>query len=107
MTAVHAAGLGRLNVISTVGQPLQAEVELIDVNPEDAKSIKAKVGSKEAYNAAGLKNGNLDDVNIEVKQKTNGTHYLSISSNKPVNESFLNLLIEAESSSGKKINTRL
>lgn len=103
MTAVHAAGLGRLNVISTVGQPLQAEVELIDVNPEDAKSIKAKVGSKEAYNAAGLKNGNLDDVNIEVKQKTNGTHYLSISSNKPVNESFLNLLIEAESSSGKKL----
>lgn len=102
MSGTHAAGLGRLNVISTVGQPLQAEVELLDVNPEDAKSIKAKVGSKEAYNAAGLKGNGLDDVNIEVKQKSNGTHYLSISSNKPMNESFLNLLVEAEGANGSK-----
>lgn len=102
MSGTHAAGLGRLNVISTVGQPLQAEVELLDVNPEDAKSIKAKIGSKEAYNAAGLKGNGLDDVNIEVKQKNNGSHYLSISSNKPMNESFLNLLVEAEGANGAK-----
>ena len=47
-----AAGLGRLNVQSYLGQPLNGEIELVSVAKNE--TITARLGSPEAYTQAGL-----------------------------------------------------
>ncbi|MEY4729759.1 MAG: hypothetical protein RL020_917, partial [Pseudomonadota bacterium] len=39
---VHAAGLGKLNVLSSLGQPLQAEVDLVSLQKGELESLVAR-----------------------------------------------------------------
>ena len=48
----HAAGLGRLAVLSTLGQPLIAEIELVSV--QKGETVAARVASPETYQQANL-----------------------------------------------------
>src|SRR5262249_40541677 len=48
-----AAGLGRLNVLSNLGQPLVAEIEL-SASKEELGSLSARFASPDAYQAANL-----------------------------------------------------
>ncbi|HEY2254316.1 MAG TPA: hypothetical protein VGI11_01650, partial [Variovorax sp.] len=49
-----AVALGRLNVLSALGEPLRAEIELTDITPADADSLRVSIASSEAFNAAGV-----------------------------------------------------
>lgn len=49
----NAAGLGRLSVLSALGQPLRAEVEL-SANKEELSSLSAKLASPEVFKQAGI-----------------------------------------------------
>ena len=41
--AAHAAGLGKLTVLSALGQPLRAEIELTAVSAQEAGALVAKL----------------------------------------------------------------
>jgi pilus assembly protein FimV len=43
--AAMAAGLGKLTVLSTLGQPLRAEVEVVSIQRGEAESLAAKLAS--------------------------------------------------------------
>ena len=43
----YATGLGKLTVLSSLGQPLKAEIELTAVNKEDVASLVPKISSLE------------------------------------------------------------
>ncbi|MDE1927096.1 MAG: hypothetical protein KGI36_07905, partial [Burkholderiales bacterium] len=47
----HAAalGLGRLNVQSALGETLRAEIDVTDITPEEAASLKLRVAGADAY----------------------------------------------------------
>jgi pilus assembly protein FimV len=47
-----AAGLGRLAVLSALGQPLNAEIELLSV--QKGESVAAKLASPDTYQQANL-----------------------------------------------------
>jgi pilus assembly protein FimV len=99
--AAHAAGLGRLNVLSSLGQPLRAEIELISVQPGDVATLIVRVAPPEAYRQANVPY-NLGDaaVRVSVQQRADGQPYISVTSLRPVNEPFMNLLIEMSWSAG-------
>jgi len=49
-----ALSLGRIVVQSALGEPLRAEIDVPDINAEEAASLKATVALPETFQAAGL-----------------------------------------------------
>jgi pilus assembly protein FimV len=49
----NAAGLGRITVLSGLGQPLRAEVD-ISATPEELQNMTARLASAEAFRQAGI-----------------------------------------------------
>ena len=54
-----AAGLGKLTVISGLGEPLNAEIELLSTTPEELSSLTAAIAPEEAYAVQGLERTGL------------------------------------------------
>ena len=50
----HAAGLGRLTVQSSLGQPLRAEIEIVSIQAGEESSLEARLASGNAYAQAGI-----------------------------------------------------
>lgn len=93
--AVHAAGLGRLTVQSSLGQPLIAEIELVAVRGDEASNLVVQLGSPEAYQKANLQyNSGVNGLKLSVDRRPNGQPYIKITGNRPINEPFVDLLIE-------------
>ncbi len=101
-TSADAAGLGRLTVQSALGQPLRAEVEVTALGREEAGSLSARLAPVEAFRQAGLEfNPALSNLRFAVDRRANGTAVVRITSSQPINEPFVDLLVELNWSSGK------
>ncbi len=100
--AVDAAGLGRLKVISALGQPLRAEIDLISVPKDEIDLITARIATSEAYKQASLeRQEGLSSVRFAVAKRANGDPYLVITSIQAFNEPFLDMLIQLDWPSGR------
>ncbi len=96
-----AAGLGRLTVKSALGQPLRAEVEVTSLTDDEASSLAAKLARPDAFRQAGLEfNPALTSLRFNVQRQGTGA-IVQITSSRPVNEPFVDLLVELTWSSGK------
>src|SRR5438067_2499851 len=99
----HAAGLGRLTVLSALGQPLTAEIEIVSLQPGEEDGLTARLAPPEAFEQAGIDiNAALNSVRISIEQRDKRP-YLRVSSSQPVNEPFLDLLIELQWPSGRLV----
>ena len=100
----HALALGRVNVLSALGEPLRAEIEVPDINAEEAASLSAKIASGDAFRAAGLEyNAALNSVQISLQRRPNGSAYLRLSSDRPINEPFVDIILEATWATGRVV----
>ena len=99
----HALALGRITVQSALGEPLRAEVDIADINPEEAASLKAGVASPETFKAAGLEYNAVlaSGLDVRLQRRPDGRAYLRLTSNRPVTEPFVDLIIEANWASGR------
>ena len=52
--AAQAAGLGRLTVLSPLGQPLHGEIEIVSLQPGEADGLSARLAPEEAFRQAGI-----------------------------------------------------
>jgi len=50
----HAAELGKLTVHSRLGEPLDAEIEIVSLKPGEDKSLAAQLASRQAFRQAGI-----------------------------------------------------
>lgn len=90
----YGAGLGKLTVLSSLGQPLLAEIELTSVSKEEAGSLSVKLASVEAFRQANIEfNPALFALRFAVEQR-GGRQIVRISSTQPVNEPFVDMLLE-------------
>ena len=93
--SADAAGLGRLTVQSALGQPLRAEVEVTALGREEAGSLSARLAPVEAFRQAGLEfNPALSNLRFAVDRRANGAAVVRITSSQPINEPFVDLLVE-------------
>ncbi len=100
----NAAGLGRLTVLSALGHPLNAEIELLSVAKDELATLNARLASPDAYRQSNLQyNQALPGVRLSVEKRSDGQPYLRITTNRPVNEPFIDLLIELTWSSGRLV----
>ncbi|MEK6663497.1 MAG: FimV/HubP family polar landmark protein [Pseudomonadota bacterium] len=99
---VDAAGLGKLKVISALGQPLRAEIDLISVPKDEIDLITARIATPDAYKQAKIeRQEGLTNVRFSVAKRPNGEPYLQITSIQAFNEPFLDLLIQLDWPSGR------
>jgi pilus assembly protein FimV len=97
-----SAGLGRLTVQSALGQPLRAEVEITSMSRDEAATINARLASPEAFRLAGLDyNAALANLRFAIDRRDNGTAVIRISSVQPINEPFIDMLVELSWASGR------
>ncbi|MFZ9562119.1 MAG: type IV pilus assembly protein FimV [Burkholderiales bacterium] len=96
-----AASLGRLAVLSAIGEPLRAEIEL-SLAAEDLESATPRFASPEAYAAAGLQyNAALNGARLAIQYRNNGRRVIALVSTRPVTEPSLPLLVELNVRGGR------
>jgi len=96
--SVSGAGLGRIAVKSGLGEPLSAEIELIESPSEEVASLAAHIGTAQDYASSGLSDAYIPSgVRVQVVRRVDNSRVLQVSSDRPVNEPFIELLIKAES----------
>jgi pilus assembly protein FimV len=102
-SAAHAAGLGKLTVLSALGQPLRAEIELTAVSSDEASGLVAKLASPEAFRTANIEfNPALLSLRFAVEQR-NGRQFIRVSSAQPLNEPFVDMLLELTWNNGRLV----
>lgn len=101
---VEAAGLGRLTVQSALGQPLRAEIELVAVQRDEIGSLSARLASAEAFRQARMERAEaLSGLRFEIDQRANGQPVLKITSAAPINDPYLDLLVELHWNNGRLV----
>jgi pilus assembly protein FimV len=99
----HAAGLGRLTVQSALGQPLRAEVAIVSLQAGEADALSARIASPEAFRLAGIEfNSTLLNIRVAV-ERSDGRPVLQLTSSQPINEPFIELLLELQWASGRLV----
>jgi len=100
--AADAAGLGRLTVQSALGQPLRAEVEVTSLGLDELGSLSARLASPEAFRQAGLEfNPALTALKFSIDRRPDRSAVVRITSAQPINEPFVDLMVELNWASGK------
>ncbi|WP_247538300.1 FimV family protein [Ralstonia pseudosolanacearum] len=92
---VHAAGFGALRVRSNLGQPLQAEIELINVTDEEGQHLAARLASPEAYQRAGLTyNPIVSTLRTSLVHQPDGSYLVRVRSVQPIGEPIVDILVD-------------
>ena len=101
-TTVYAAGLGKLILNSSLGQPLNAEIDIVTTHNDDVSSLKASIATREAFAQAGIHyEPSFSSFKISIESRTNGNPYIKLSSPQAINDPFLNILMELNWASGR------
>ncbi len=97
-----ALSLGRITVQSALGEPLRAEIDVPEINAEEASSLKAGIASAEAFAAAGLEyNPAMSSLQATLQRRADGRAYIRLSSDRAINDPFVDMIVEASWSSGR------
>ena len=100
--SAHALSLGPIVIQSALGEPLRAEIDILDINAEEAASLKTGIASAAAFRAAGLDyNVVLNSASVTVQRRANGRSFIRIASDRPVNDPFIDMILEASWSTGR------
>ncbi len=98
----QALALGRLTVQSALGEPLRAEIEIPDINQAEADSLRAVTAPASVFRAQGVEfNPLLSNVTVALSRRPDGRYVLRLSSSNPVNDPFIDFILEASWASGR------
>ncbi|HEY0826156.1 MAG TPA: fimbrial protein FimV, partial [Ramlibacter sp.] len=97
-----ALALGRVTVQSALGEPLRAEIDVPEITPEEVSSLRAAIAAPATFRNQGLEYSQaLTNVTITLQRRPNGSYFLHLASDRPVNEPFVDVILEANWSSGR------
>ncbi|MGQ0708236.1 MAG: FimV/HubP family polar landmark protein [Rhodoferax sp.] len=97
-----ALSLGRLTVQSALGEPLRAEIDILDITPEEASSLRTSVAPPDAFAAAGLEyNSALGALQTSLQRRSDGRNVIRLSGERSINEPFVDLILEVSWSTGR------
>ncbi len=100
-----ALGLGEITLNSSLNQPLDAEVSLIDIGELSADQIIVKLASQEDFDRAGLDRLFFySKMRFEVITSSGKSPHIKITSRETAVEPFLSFILEARWSSGRLLH---
>ncbi|WP_341708422.1 FimV/HubP family polar landmark protein [Halopseudomonas sp.] len=99
---VHALGVGDIHLNSALNQPLDAEIDLTQIRDLSGDEIRTMLASPDDFGRAGIdRTYFLTDLKFQPVVKPNGRSVIRVTSSRPVNEPFLNFLMEVRWPSGR------
>ena len=100
----QAVGLGRLNVQSALGEGMRAEIDITSLTPEEAATLQVRLAPPDAYRAAGVDyNAVLSGASATVARRADGRPYVRVTSDRAVQEPFIEVIVELTSASGRMV----
>lgn len=99
---VQALGLGGIKLNSALSEPLDAEIELVQVRELTEEEILPSLASNSDFSAAGVEKYHfLTEMKFDVVVNPNGRSYIKVTSRKPMKEPFVNFLVEVHWPEGR------
>src|SRR5436305_120874 len=100
-SAALALGLGDIRLLSPLNAPLDAEVDLVDVAPDEANTVQAQLASRETFARYGLDwPAYLAGVQVRTVRAPDGRQMLKLRSTEAIAEPFITLLVDVNWSRG-------
>ncbi|MGC3991603.1 MAG: FimV/HubP family polar landmark protein [Chthoniobacteraceae bacterium] len=98
----NALGLGEIKLNSALSEPLDAEIELVQVRELTGTEILPSLANSGDFESAGVERSQfLTDLKFEVTVNEKGKSFIRVRSTKPVKEPFLNFLVEVNWPAGR------
>lgn len=98
-----AVGMGSINVTSSLGQPLKADIDLVAVTKAEKASLVARLASPDTYKNAGVDYPFNNKFRFEMVNRADGEPYLKVTSDQPVNDPFVVMMVELNWSAGRLV----
>ncbi len=108
LTTTDAWGLslGSLNVRSALGENLQAEIAIPQATAAEINSLVAQIASAETFRAQGMDYSNAArSIQVQLQRNADGTASLRLSSTTPIQEPFVDLVLETQWSTGRLVRS--
>jgi pilus assembly protein FimV len=103
-SAAFALGLGDIRLLSPLNAPLDAEIELVDVTPEEMQTLKAQIASRETFTRYGLDwPVFLSTVQVKTTRGADGRQVIKLKSTDTITEPFITLLVEVNWARGRLV----
>lgn len=101
-SSTHAAGLGKLTVLSHLGEPLRAEIDVVAVEKGELETLNARLASPDAYIQSNLPYPSPAlGMKLAVDKRPSGAPYITVTSTQSVPEPFVDLLVELTWQNGR------
>ncbi len=105
-TDASALALGRITVQSALGEPLRAEIDLPQITPAEAETLKASTATPEVFRAQGMEySPTMNNLQVQLQRRADGSAVLRLSSDRPVNDPFVDLVLDASWGSGRLVRS--
>ncbi|AKJ28279.1 FimV/HubP family polar landmark protein [Caldimonas brevitalea] len=87
-----------------MGEGLRAEIDITSMTPEEEAQFRARIAAPDAYRAAGVDyNAVLPQTQVTLLRRTDGRPYLRITSDRVVQEPFVDVILELSWASGRLV----
>jgi len=95
-SAAFALGLGDIRLLSPLDQPLKAQIELLDATPEALQNLQVQLASQDTFARYGLNWPQfMSGVHVKAMRTADGREVVELSSDQPITDPVLTLLVEA------------
>ena len=101
-SAGFALSLGDIRLLSSLNSPLDAEIDLADVTPEEHQTLKAQIAPRDVFARNGLDYpAFLANVQVRTVKKPDGREVVKLTSSDPITEPFVTVLVEVDYARGR------
>ena len=103
-SAAFALGLGDIHLLSPLNAPLDAEIELVDVAPDELATMQVQLASRDTFSRYGLEwPAYLSTVQLKTVRMPDGRQVVKLKSTDPIAEPFVTLLVEVNWARGRLV----
>jgi len=101
-SAAFALGLGDIRLLSPLNAPLDAEIDLVDVAPDEASTVQVQLAPRDAFTKNGLDWPQfLSTVQVHTTRLPDGREVVKLKSTDPVSDPFVTILVEVNWARGR------
>src|SRR5215469_16264556 len=103
-SAAFAVGLGDIHLLSPLNAPLDAEIDLVDVSPDEMNTLQVQLASRDTFSQNGLDYPNyLSGVKVKTVRTPDGREVIKLKSNDVISDPFITLLVEVNWARGRLV----
>ncbi|MGV6816456.1 MAG: FimV/HubP family polar landmark protein [Thiotrichales bacterium] len=97
----YALGLGEISTNSALNQPLDAEIEMVSTDASEVDGVSVKIAPEAVFEQVGISRSPvLDQLQFQPSVE-NGQPVIKVTSNSPIQEPFVNFIVEVSWPKGK------